>query len=800
MAIPHGHRKRLVRYLDEFSTRSNWVFLLSIIEISRSKVRENRVSIREADPKLLQTMKNSRHIVAFSALLLSAGTAFAETYENREAFYGETHLHTSWSFDAYIFGDTKATPEDAYNYAKGKPLKHALGYMMQIKQPLDWMGVTDHSEYVGVIQQANDPTSALSKTALGKKLVVKDKADVQRIYLFLGQTMITNKPIPELVAPALASSVWNKNNAMADAANEPGKFTAFNSYEWTSTPDNANMHRNIFFRDGDKLPKMPFSSFDSQAPEDLWAWMDKQREDGIELLAISHNANVSDGLMYPTEVDFKGRPIDKAWAESRMRNERLIEMKQIKGASETHPLLSPNDEFASFETLSYLLGDPQGKFPTIPGGYVREALRNGLSMQETKGYNPYKMGFMGGSDSHNAAAPYRQDNFFGGHAAEDGGLKERMSGHIFAGLDIRLLNPAGLSAIWAEENTRASLFDGMQRKETFATSGVRLKVRFFGGYDFDDALWTDKNWVATAYANGVPMGGDLAPAPAKKAPTFAVWAVKDPTSGNLDRVQIVKGWSKSGQNYEKVYDVVWAGDRKPDYITGKVPAIGSTVDIENASYTNDIGSVELKTSWTDPDFDPSVEAFYYARVLEIPTPRWTTIQAKEVGILPPENVPATVQERAWSSPIWYTPTEDAKKAATPAGTNIAELKGGQLDQAALTELIVGKNTWIKNLVTGSIFRIVWSKDGERTFWNINPRHDQPQHFGFAGTDSYLGLPTSYEIKDGKVIENFGNAPLEWTAYKSGDKTLLARSDEFGFANYEITAVPGAINDLDAVKR
>ncbi len=745
-------------------------------------------------------MRTTRHILTTGAALLVVATAHAEPNPERDVFYGETHLHTSWSFDAFIFGTTKATPEDAYNYAKGKPLMHALGYEMKIKQPLDWMGVTDHSEYVGVIQQANDPTTALSKTELGKKLVVKDAADIQRIYLLLAGSMTDNKPFPELVSPELISSVWDKNNAMANAANEPGKFTAFNSYEWTSTPDNANMHRNIFFKDSDHLPEAPFSSFDSQAPEDLWAWMDKQREDGIELLAISHNANVSDGLMYPTEVDFKGRPIDKAWAESRMRNERLIEMKQIKGASETHPLLSPTDEFANFEIMSYLLGDPQGKFPKIPGSYARDALKNGLAMKESLGINPYKFGFLSGSDSHNAAAPYRQDNFFGGHGAADGGLKERMAGHLFAGADTRLLNPAGLSAVWAEENTRASLFDGMQRKETYATSGVRIKLRFFGGWNYDDALWDDKNVVATAYANGVPMGGDLTTEPGKKAPTFAVWALKDPTSGNLDRVQIIKGWTRNGQTFEKIYDVVWDGDRKPDYITGKVPSIGSTVNLEEASYTNDIGAVELKKTWTDPDFDPSVEAFYYARAIEIPTPRWTTIQAKELGIMPPENVPATVEERAWSSPIWYSPTADAKAKATAGGTKIAELTGGALDNAALTEIIVGKNTWLKNLVTGSVFRILWDKNGQRTFWNINPSDPQPQHFGFAAQDSYQGIPKAYVVKDAKVIEDFGNGPLEWTAYKSGDKTLLARSDEFGYANYEIIPVPGALVEPGSTER
>jgi len=737
--------------------------------------------------------------------LLAAGlSAFAEQPNpERNAYFGETHQHTGWSFDAFIFGNTKTSPADAYEYAKGKPVKHALGYDMKIKQPLDWMGVTDHSEYVGVIQVANDPTSALSKTELGKKLVVHDKADIQRIYLFLGQTMIDNKPIPELVTPALISSIWDKNNAMANAANEPGKFTAFNSYEWTSTPDNANMHRNIFFRDSAHLPKMPFSSFDSVAPEDLWAWMDQQRAAGVALLAISHNANLSDGLMFPTEVDFKGRPIDRAWAESRMRNEPLTEMKQIKGQSETHPLLSPNDEFANYEVMSYLLGDPQGNFPNIPGSYVRDALKNGLAMQDTKGYNPYKTGVVGGSDSHNGATPYRQDNFFGGHALEDGGLKERMSGHVFAGADVRLMNPAGLTAIWAEENTRASLWDGMKRKETYATSGVRIKLRFFGGYDFTSRSVSSKSWVKNAYAKGVPMGGDLPAPPTGASPKFLVWAVKDPTSGNLDRVQIVKGWSKSGQSFEKVFDVVWAGKRKPDPLTGRVPAIGSTVDIPKATYANTIGSVELKTVWTDPEFDPSLDAFYYVRVLEIPTPRWTTIQAKELGMEPPANVAATVQERAWSSPIWFTPTATARKSGKPGGISIAELKQSgtaPLGDAALTELLAGKNTWLKNLVTGSRFRIVWDKNGQRTFWNINPRDNQPAHFGFAAQDSYQGLPKAYAIKEGRVVEDFGNSPLFWTAYKSGNRTLLARSDEFGFANYEIVPVPESLVEVQAAKR
>jgi len=479
----------------------------------------------------------------------------------------------------------------------------------------------------------------------------------------------------------------------------------------------------------------------------------------------------------------------------------LTEIKQIKGQSEVHPLLSPNDEFANYEILSYLLGDPQGRFPHIPGSYVRDALKNGIAMQEARGYNPYKTGIVSGSDSHNTAVPYRQENFFGGHARNDGTAKDRMAGHVFAGLDVRLENPAGLTGVWAEENTRASLFEAMQRKETFGTSGPRIKVRFFGGWEYGPDVAKQKDLVKTGYEKGVPMGGDLPPVTGK-APSFVVWAVKDPTSANLDRIQIIKGWTKNGQSFEKIFDVVWAGDRKPDPITGKVPPIGNTVDIAQATYSQTNGAVELKGVWTDPGFDPSLNSFYYTRVLEIPTPRWTTIQAKELGIVPPEMVPATVQERAWSSPIWYTPTAALSKSARP-GTKVSDLaqRGAvALNDEQLKQLLVGKSTWIRNNVTGGIFRVVWSKDGQRQLWNVNAQISQPQNVGAAGQDAYMGLSSSYAIKGGRVVESFGNVPYELAIYKVGDKYIAARSNEFGFANYEIVPTPENLVDLNKVER
>ncbi len=728
--------------------------------------------------------------LAATLALCAAPAVDAQPNPQRNAYFGETHVHTSWSFDAYIFGNTKTTPADSYKYAKGEPIEHPMGYPVKITTPLDWMGVTDHSEYVGVVQMAADPTSALHKTPLGQQLIVRTPADIQRIYLLLGNSMIDGKPFKELMSPQVAGTVWKRNNDIADAANEPGKFTAFCAYEWTSTPDNRNMHRNVFFKDCAKVPQVPFSSLESTDPTELWSWMDVQRKAGSELIAISHNANLSDGHMFPIDVDEKGRPITAAWAASRDRNERLTEMKQIKGQSETHPLLSPNDEFANFEVLNYLLGFPAGRWPTLPGSYVRQGLKDGIAMQAARGYNPYKTGVVGGSDSHNTAVPYRQQNFFGGHGLNDGNIKERMAGHVFAGMDVRFENPAGLTGLWAEENTRASLFDAMWRKETFATSGPRIQVRFFGGWEYGADLVKRDDWVKTGYAKGVPMGADL-PAPKGKAPSFVVWAVKDPTSGNLDRIQIVKGWTKSGQSFEKIYDVVWAGERKPAAITGKLPALPSTVDIAQASYTNTVGAVELKTTWTDPDFDPALEAFYYARVLEIETPRWTTIQAKELGIAPPEVVPATVQERAWSSPIWYTPTADASKAAKPQMT-VAELKqkgATLLNDAQLEALIVGKSTWLQNNVTNDKFVIAWNPNGQRQIKYVNPKAAQPSATGELDRAAYLGLSSAYQIKGGKIVSYVGSAPFETAVYKLGDKHYAARSNEFGYANYELIAVP-----------
>ena len=730
-------------------------------------------------------------------VILTTSPLLAQANPERNVYFGQTHVHTSWSFDAYVFGNTVTGPEDAYKYALGQPIKHPGGYMVQLKRPLDFEAVTDHAEYVGTVKLANDPGSALSKLPIADKLKVRNKDDIQNVYLFLGMSLLKKEPIKDLIDPAVAGDVWKQTVAIADKYYQPGKFTTFAAYEWSSTPNNRNLHRNVIFKDTKKVSDLPFSSIDSENPEDLWVWMNAQRKAGNELLAISHNSNLSDGIMFPLDVDNKGRPIDAAWAQDRMNNEPLAEISQLKGASETHPSLSPNDEFASFEILTYLLGGSD-RAPKLHGSYIREAYQNGVAMQDTRGYNPYKFGVVGASDTHDTAAAYSQSNYFGGHGLLDATPQTRLSGKKESGLAMSQLSVSGLGGVWAEQNTRESIFAAMQRKETFGTSGPRIKMRLFGGWDFAPDVLKQKDWVKTGYANGVSMGSDLSP-PKGKAPAFIVWAVKDPDEANLDRIQIVKGWTKSGQTFEKIYDVAWSGKRKltPAPVQNvlyrgndmELLPVGNTVDIKNASYTNTIGAVELKTVWTDPEFDPSLHAFYYARVLQIPTPRWTTYDAKTLGVPPPSNLPASIQERAWTSPIWYTPAADMR-AKAPHGQTVADLTqrgAATLDDAQLRDLIVGKTFKVRNTVTDQRFEITYAAGGRRLISSINGKMPDPEQMGDVMHPNSLGT-ADYEIRDGHIVTMIEGTPFEVTVSRLGDKLVAARSNEFGYANYEIEGV------------
>jgi hypothetical protein len=570
----------------------------------------------------------------------------------REAYFGDLHLHTTNSFDAYVLMGTKITPDDAYKFARGDTISY-LGQPIRKAEPLDFIGVTDHSENIGVFNQLEDPKSELSLSEVGKLARAGGYENFRKILdsVQTGAGLGSN-------AHQVSESTWQRE---IDAANNnyvPGRFTTFIAYEWTSMPGGANLHRNIIFR-GDKAP-FPFSAIDSKKPEDLWAWLSKIRGEGYEALAIPHNANASNGLMYDWNT-LDGRPIDEAYAQLRATNEPLSEVSQNKGTSETHPALSSNDEFAGFEIYDrLLLGNVHSK---ESGSYWRDALGKGLVLASKIGVNPYKDGAVGAGDLHGGLSVSSEQDYGGTAGANLGGGKltkeqvEQLLGlkaNPSTGLTASIVSSAALTGVWAESNTRESIYAALRRKETFATSGTRIKVRFFGGWNFAPTLLSRPDWVKTAYATGVPMGSDLA-AGSGKAPVFAVQAVKDPGSGNLDRVQIVKVWLENGQQKEHVFDVAWSGQRSVDPASGKLTAVGNTVDLKTGRYTNSIGAAQLATVWSDPTFKADQAAVYYVRVLEIPTPRWTTLRAVQYGLPLPKEVPATIQERAWSSPIWYTP-------------------------------------------------------------------------------------------------------------------------------------------------
>jgi hypothetical protein len=574
---------------------------------------------------------------------------------DNNAYFGDVHVHTGWSFDAFTNG-SKTTPTDAYAWAQGRPITGSGGPEMQIKTPLDFYMVADHAEMMGIFNQMADPNSPLSKTELAKGVMSPDTNTRVQTFAGILRDMSTGNLDPMLTDTKYAHNVWLDIVKAADANYIPGKFTTFAGFEWTSNPNKRNLHRVVVFRDTTHMPEMALSAIDNDDPEFLWKWMADQRAKGATLFAIPHNGNASDGLMFDL-VKRDGKPIDAAYNKTRAENEPLYEITQIKGTSETTPELSPTDEFAGFELWNYTLSADYERPTHTKGSFARQALLDGMSQEATGAGNPFKFGFIGDTDTHNAAASNEEFNFTGKFAFENN-AKERLTGIPGAPAgqiqQIQEFSSGGLAGVWAPQNTREAIWDAMQRKETFGTSGPMMKVRFFGSFDYAADEVNKPDFIKTAYAKGVPMGSDLKSG-SGKAPTFLVMAMKDPKSGNLDRIQIVKGWlDAKGKQHEKVYDVVWSGDRKID-AKGKLPAVGNTVDLKTATYSNDIGAAQLATGWTDPDFKAEERAFYYARVLEIPTPRWNTYDAARLNMPPLTKVPATIQERAWSSPIWYAP-------------------------------------------------------------------------------------------------------------------------------------------------
>jgi hypothetical protein len=609
-----------------------------------------------------------------------------EANPERNVYFGDLHVHTEYSLDAFAYGSL-ATPRDAYRYAKGEAIPHPSGYDIQLSRPLDFYAVTDHAMFLGVVREAADTRSELSRLPVTEFIHDLNAPDNRGLTSIAKRSRVLGSLMPSLIQKVrsgeierekiddVSRSAWRDTIEAADEAYVPGRFTAFAAYEYTSTTsDRGNLHRNVIFRDTDNLPDLPFSRLNSRNPEGLWDWMDTLRAQGIESLAIPHNSNGSNGEMFK-RVNWAGEPIGEPYAAQRMRNEPLVEVTQIKGTSETHPLLSDSDEWAGFEIMPFRVGT-RGWDSKPEGSYVREAYRNGLEIAAGGVTNPYKFGLIGSTDTHVGGGSFREETYFSKIGLMDGTPERRGSipAGTLVGLAVGTVAPdrvkevdgetyldfsvfeywgaSGLAAVWAEENTREAIYEAFRRKETFATSGPRIKLRFFAGYDFDPALLDAPDGVARAYAEGVTMGADLV-ADGSRAPRFWVWALADPMAAPLQRVQVIKGWEDGGKSHEKVFDVACSDGLAVDPATHRCPDNGARVNLADCTFDPDKGARQLRTLWQDPEFQADQEAFYYVRVLENPTCRWSTWEALRAGVEPRSDLPPTVMERAWSSPIWY---------------------------------------------------------------------------------------------------------------------------------------------------
>ena len=608
----------------------------------------------------------------------------------RNAYFGDLHVHSRYSFDAFIFG-TVATPDEAYRYARGEPLMHPSGFEMQLPDPLDFYAVTDHAMFLGMLPAMSDPTTEISKTEFARPFAEAKTAEERGDAFAAIRPYLTPETHAEVLDKDIVRSAWAEIIASANRNNDPGNFTTFIAYEYTSGPSSQNLHRNVVFR-GDGAPDIPWSRLDSMNPEDLWQWMDRAREDGYDALAIPHNSNGSNGQMFKPAY-YDDSPFDAAYADLRMRNEPLVEISQVKGTSDTHPLLSPNDEWADFEIMPFRIATRI--ISNVSGSYLREALVRGIQFEAEQGFNPFKFGIAAASDTHNASYAGDESDFYSKVGVLDGtperrgaiplepvagegeldvypcpegvptaisGESEEPAPQIWCGDDAdryretyyTYWSASGLTGAWAEENTRESIHGAFRRKETFGTSGPRIRVRFFGGYGLADVPADAADMVERADAGGVPMGADLE-GHAEGAPTFLLWAARDARSAPLQRAQIIKGWVEDGATREQVFDVACSDGGAVDPETHRCPDNGATVNLADCSISEDVGAAQLAASWQDPTFDPAQRAVYYARVLENPTCRWSTWDALRAGVAPRPDLHATLQERAWTSPIWYSP-------------------------------------------------------------------------------------------------------------------------------------------------
>lgn len=580
---------------------------------------------------------------------------------NKNLYWGDTHLHTNFSSDAFLFGTIMASPDEAFRFAKGETMIFPpTGEKIKINRPLDFLVVTDHAEGLGTLIKARDQDSLLMSTEAGRRLakIVEGKPGIPMFLKWLRAKNLGEMGLTEIDTGKVMRSIWKEHNQFADNHNEPGKFSAFIGWEWTSTLNGNNLHRVLFTpQDGSVAGQfLPYSATHSPNPEDLWAWLEETTEKyDVDLVSIPHNSNISGGLMFPEDLDSKGNKIDVSYAKTRAKWEPIVEISQIKGTSEAHPTFSPTDEFANFELWDILLKSNGGakavRSNVKRADFVRYGLQNGLKLEESLGTNPYKFGLIGSSDTHTALSSVEEDNFTGKNLM-DGGSPDKSKSWIY---DVKHLDfsAAGYAAVWAESNTRKDIYDAFLRKEVYGTTGSRIQLRVFGGWNFEQEDVEKADFVTLGYKKGVPMGSDLNNANNQKL-KLMIHATKDAEGANLDRVQVIKSWLVDGKIQEKIYNVAWSGDRVLD-AAGQLPPLENTVNLKDASYTNTIGAMELAKVWEDPDFDAAQRAVYYVRVLEIPTPRYSTLASAKLGQDPWAGAEPIIQERAYSSPIWYTP-------------------------------------------------------------------------------------------------------------------------------------------------
>ncbi|NEP12829.1 MAG: DUF3604 domain-containing protein [Symploca sp. SIO2C1] len=752
--------------------------------------------------------------IALSSILLSVSLGppparAVEAPPQRDAYFGDLHIHTSYSLDAYLMLSAN-TPDDAYRFAKGEKLPVLNGepdQTNQLSEELDFAAITDHSEFIGEVEMALNPDNPCYNHPLAKAIRNDPKSETLSLLAYINLVLGTtfSEELPERTkygsttcAADARKSAWKKLQDATENNYEDGVFTTLHAFEWSSAPSAANLHRNVFFKDTN-LPEEPFSIFDSQAPEDLWDILSGYEQNlGTTVLAIPHNSNVSANRMFAPKT-FDGEDIDPAWAELRAKYEPLVEIIQTKGGSETTPRYAPDDEFADFELF------PEGEGNLGSYGYLREALKNGLRHEASLGTNPFKYGIIAATDNHNGSPGDTEEfDFIGSHGFSDNTPALRLTNIPPGWEPFPYFTPGGLTGVWAEKNNRESIFDALQRKEAFGTSGTRTKVRFFGGWDFPENLDEQPDAIDTAYLTGVPMGGDLIGediinAPTDKAPKFLVMAMRDPQEKgvDLDRIQVVKGWTKQGLTYEKIYDVVWAGDRQKDPETGELPPIENTVNVDvevgKVTFDPNSGKDELMTVWEDPDFDPTARSFYYLRALEIPAPRYSAYDYVRASVTDEDRatfdefgVPLSIQERAWSSPIWYTPSQEQLEQGEADALTVSDPSLVPLTEAETLKLFASNRVKITNLNTGEVVDNIYGPlDIDQTGRWLPIGSTEAQYVATHIGEKLLNAP-KYAITGNQLSFNIEDGS-EFVAelFDRNGQILAARDDEVGYVNYQV---------------